>query len=459
MLLSKYTLIIPFPGKKYAYALINALSGSFDLATKEEGEEVLSFKKYGKLPSKEIAEYLLERGYAYSDSAEEDNLAKKKRDEFYATVSEDPTQILFAVTYNCNLACKYCFQKDMDVSGRIAAKETVDKLFAAIKELLPYELTPPFITLFGGEPLINTPEQMDLISYIIEKANEANYGLAVVTNGYHLKEYIPLLKRAKIREIQVTVDGTAEIHDQRRVKKDGSGTYARIMQGVSAAVENKLPVNFRVVLDKENLNDLVKLAEELDKKGWLDLPEHLFKTQIGRNYELFDCYKTPQHLFNQAELWESFVEKASKYPVLKKFHRAELKGLKYLVQSGELALPSFDTCPGCKKEWAFDLHGYIYPCTANVGRKEYSVGSFLDGLKLDDDHVKEWQLRDVTTIDECKKCDVALQCGGGCAVVAKNKTGKLLSPDCRPIKELYQSGFAFYHDEIMKLSEEVDENE
>ncbi|WP_026073654.1 hypothetical protein [Acetivibrio cellulolyticus] len=57
----------------------------------------------------------------------------------------------------------------------------------------------------------------------------------------------------------------------------------------------------------ENIKDIVNLAEFLDKKGWLDLPPELFKTQIGRNYELFDCYAKPQHLMTQVQLWSEFA--------------------------------------------------------------------------------------------------------------------------------------------------------
>lgn len=454
MYLSKHTLVIPFAGKKFSHAIINALTGCFDVANLEEATAINLLKEEGIQPPAILSAYLLERGYAYNDPMQEEKLIKQKKAAFSATVQEDPTQILFALTYNCNLSCTYCFQKDMENKGEIASKESVDKLFEAVKQLLPYELTPPFITLFGGEPLINTPRQREIIEYIIEKANIANYGLAVVTNGYNLEEYITLLKKAFIREIQVTVDGTAELHDKRRIKADGSGTYTKIMQGIALAIDNKIPINFRVVLDKENLQSLISLATELENMGWLDLPETLFKTQIGRNYELFDCYKTPQHLFSQAEMWIDFVELSQEYPILKKFHQAELKGLKYLAQTGELPLPSFDTCPGCKKEWAFDLFGNIYPCTANVGREEYRVGTFIPELSLDERQVAEWQERDVTTIPECRTCDVALQCGGGCAVIAKTKTGKLLAPDCRPIKELYATGFKFYNQEIMNMIEE-----
>ena len=37
-----------------------------------------------------------------------------------------------------------------------------------------------------------------------------------------------------------------------------------------------------------------------------------------------------------------------------------------------------------------------------------------------------------------------MACGGGCGSVAKNRTGDICSPDCRPVKELLELGFAAY---------------
>jgi radical SAM protein with 4Fe4S-binding SPASM domain len=61
-----------------------------------------------------------------------------------------------------------------------------------------------------------------------------------------------------------------------------------------------------------------------------------------------------------------------------------------------------------------------------------------------DNQIYSWQSRDITTIEKCKTCDVALACGGGCASVAKNKFGHPNNPDCRPVKELLSLGAAYY---------------
>ena len=133
-----------------------------------------------------------------------------------------------------------------------------------------------------------------------------------------------------------------------------------------------------------------------------------------------------------------------KFPFIAEFHKPAFSISKFLYEEGKLPDPLFDSCPGTKTEWAFDYTGKIYSCTATVGKKGEELGEFFPLITLNDDLVCEWQNRDVLSIEECGKCELRLACGGGCGSVAKNASGKLNSPDCRPIKELLELGISHY---------------
>jgi uncharacterized protein len=130
----------------------------------------------------------------------------------------------------------------------------------------------------------------------------------------------------------------------------------------------------------------------------------MFKTQIGRNYELFECYVKPQHLMTQVELWAEYAALAKAHPVLYRFHRPDFKGIRHLVDTGDLYLASFDTCPAAKTEWVFDLYGEIYGCTASCGREEYRLGRYWPVVEKNDAAIENWQSRNVTTIEKCRSC-------------------------------------------------------
>lgn len=446
---SKYNLVLENRVRAGEYLLYNPLSGAVDLADASEIralEDIVS----GSEPEREFIEYLRSRGYVFDSKEEEDELIAFKYKEFQEAMAQSPVQLFLIPTYGCNLACTYCFQEGIKKKKALIDSATIEAFFTSVDKKFGSAPVKPFVTLFGGEPLIDTPNHREAIRQIIAGCNERGYELAVVTNGYDLKEYLDLLGQAAIKEIQVTLDGDRETHDARRFTKGREGTFDKILESLSGAVERGFPINLRTVVDKSNLMGLVKLAELLDAKGWLDLPQERFKTQIGRNYELIDA-NCSEGLLSQLELWQNVVKLSENYPLLRKFHQPQFKGMKYLVLTGETSLPSFDTCPACKGEWVYDLYGDIYGCTASCGREEYKLGTFYPAEQLDMKQVEQWTGRNVLQMEECRDCPTSLICGGGCGVVAKEKNGRILSPDCRPIKELLELGMEYYREELLKL--------
>lgn len=438
----------------YAYAILNPITGSFDLMDEREYlqlEEIRAGSRH-RDDNAGFIDYLLERGYLFRSRVEEDRAIRRELVRFQREIANSQVQLLLIPTYNCNLACAYCYQEGIP-GGPLVTREVVDAFFHYAEDLFSGAKVRPYITLFGGEPLINSPRQQEIIGYIVERCTGAGYELAVVTNGYDLVDYAAILSRARIKEIQVTLDGYREVHDQRRMTKGGGGTFDRIIAGLDEVIRRGMPVNLRTVVDRENMPHLVRLAEFAGEKGWLDLGLSRFKTQIGRNYELFVCYARPQYLLSQVELWREYVELSRVFPVLKKFHRPDFKGIRHLVETGKMYPASFDTCPAAKLEWVFDPHGHIYGCTASCGRKEYRLGIFYPDFRLDEQAVSRWQRRSVRTIPGCRDCRYNVICGGGCGVVAANRTGEILAPDCRPVQDLIELGVNYYLDEILALSE------
>jgi uncharacterized protein len=143
-------------------------------------------------------------------------------------------------------------------------------------------------------------------------------------------------------------------------------------------------------------------------------------------------------------MFKDLYDMIRKHSEILEFHKPAFSIAKYLFENGKLPDPLFDACPGCKTEWAFDYTGSIYSCTATVGKKEEKIGTFYPNVWLDESKVEEWEERDILSIEKCKDCSIQLACGGGCASIAKNTCGNLLSPDCRPVKELLELGISLY---------------
>jgi len=420
------------------YFIVNLLSGNADIL--EPGEAIqVSLIREGVQPAMEFSEGLAEKGYLTDDDTEKRQFRKRYFDFINARDKEE-IQLFFILNYSCNFNCTYCYQDEYNNPKPGAGYELTDAFFSYIEK--EFAGRRKYITVFGGEPLLNSPGQKEQIAYLLQKANSAELDVCFVTNGYSLEEYIEVLKTGRIREIQVTIDGTEDVHNKRRLLRGGGRTFDKIVRGVDACLQNKMPVNLRMVIDKENIEDLPGFAQFAIDKGWTASP--LFKTQIGRNYELHHCQSTPDKLFSRISLFEKIFELTKLHPHIAEFYKPAYSVAKYLSQNGSLPDPLFDACPACKTEWAFDYTGKIYSCTATVGKADESLGTFYPEVTRNRELIDQWESRDVTSIPECKECEVQLACGGGCGSVAKNKNGTICSPDCRPVKELLELGFAAY---------------
>ena len=430
MQLSKYNIVSKVKNAE-KWFVVNSLSGQADILDRETFEQLTS--------GDEGNAELIENGYLV-DPLQEKRLFREKYLQFLDNREKDEVQIFFVTNYTCNFDCSYCYQAGYEQLPVTLSKEVIDAFFAYIQS--EFSGRRKYITLFGGEPFLNAPKHKEKITYIIEKAATQNLEIAVVTNGYHLEEYIPVLKKGIIREVQVTLDGTSDTHNGRRFLKGGNPTFERIVRGVDLLIENNISVNLRMVVDRQNIGNLPELAQFAIDKGWTT--SELFKTQLGRNYELHECQANQNKLYSRLELYQDLYKLLKKFPHISEFHKPAFSISKFLFEQGELPAPLFDACTGTKTEWAFDFTGNVFACTATVGKQDESLGTFYPEVRRNTQAVEQWQERDILSIPKCQSCNMNLICGGGCASMAKNYNGTLNSPDCRPVTELLELGVAHY---------------
>jgi uncharacterized protein len=444
--LSRTAFLAPIPDRDLTL-LVQPLTGQAALLSRAAATAVAGLEHGSALPADVSLEDLRAAAFVVERDEEDDALAREARTAFEKEQANTPAQLVLVPSFACNLACTYCYQEPFEPVARgLIAPEALDAFFAYVDQFHASEAPRPYITLFGGEPLVDTPAHRDRVMRILEGARIRGLTVAVVTNGHDVGGYVHLLRHAPIREVQVTIDGPRDVHDRRRPHGSGAATFDRVVRGVDALLDASMPVNLRVVVDRDNLPALPALARVAEERGWLDLPEDRFKTQIGRNYELFGCAPRQRRdeLLGRVELWTEYVRLADREAVLRRFHRPRFHGIGHLAATGELPAPNFDGCPATKKEWAFAPDGGLYGCTATVGHPAHRLGSFYPSVVHDDAAIARWAGRSTSTIPACARCAVAPVCGGGCGALAWRRGGDVLAPDCRPVPELMALGARYY---------------
>ena len=416
------------------YFIVNFLSMQADILPAAMAERFIAGSH---LPEEESE--LAEKGYLVEEAEEEGRFRSAYLD-FVEERDKAEKQLFYVPSYACNFACSYCYQEGYPDHDFAYRPEVIDAFLSYVDR--EFKGDRKYVTIFGGEPLLPGEGPRKTLEHLVEGLSARGLGYAVVTNGYYLDTYIELLGRGGLREVQVTLDGVGKAHDARRPLRGGLPSFDKIVSGVDAALAAGLTVNLRMVLDKDNIEELPRMAAFAKSRGWTANPR--FKTQLGRNYELHYCQADQSRLFDRIGLYEAVYKLVTAHPEILEFHRPAFSVSRFLFDNGEMPTPLFDSCPATKSEWAFDYSGKIFSCTATVGKPGEELGSFYPEVSLRSELVEEWEDRDVTSIPECASCSVRLACGGGCGSVAKNAAGRIKAPDCRPIKGLLEMGMALY---------------
>jgi uncharacterized protein len=200
--------------------------------------------------------------------------AQDARDLLYATVLQinsrlfpSITQVELVHTEGCNLACTYCFEKDM-LGYRKMPSEVAR---AAIDLLFDYSGHEPelHITHFGGEPTLNFAGIRSATDYA--EARGARDGKAVkfdiTTNGFLLNQQ--MLEYFAAHEIMVllSLDGLQPSHDRFRIDKRGRGTFARVLQALTLLKTTQPWIGVKMTVMPQNVARLFEDALGLYQLG------------------------------------------------------------------------------------------------------------------------------------------------------------------------------------------------
>ena len=110
MITAKNNIIVKIKdSKNNEYAILNPVSGSFDLMDEKEYALIKEISD-GRINDKEFTDYLIERGYAHESISDQEKAINKAYEDFNKEILNSQVQLMLVPTYGCNLSCSYCFQ-------------------------------------------------------------------------------------------------------------------------------------------------------------------------------------------------------------------------------------------------------------------------------------------------------------------------------------------------------------
>lgn len=376
-------------------------------------EKLQSGQKNFSEVEKKIIEELEEVGFVVPKSIDEfENL---KNQHYRAKYNQNHMSITLAPTMDCNLACKYCFENRKPGLMSEKVQNSVLKYLASKLN----DSSTLDINWYGGEPLL----ALDMIEKLSERIGEitkdkkCDYKQTMVTNGYLLsEEYAVRLKKMKLDAIQITLDGEKEVHDSRRVLKDGkTGSFEKILQGVKNAINVGLNVTIRVNIDKVNypkMDDFLKCLKE----------NEINKVKVAFGHVLpytSSCEGYTDNCFSKEEYSNIVLD------IQNMMQKAGLKNESVIYPSRKLTY-----CSACNyNSFSIDSDGDMYKCWCEVGDKKESFSNITEYENLEDEdqnnNLLKWINRTPFDDSDCKECRLLPICMGGCPKMGhKDANGK-----------------------------------
>lgn len=326
--------------------------------------------------------------------------------------SKSIKNIIFIVTKDCQLACKYCYLVGKNSNEKMTwdiGKQTIDYI------LNEYSQSKGIILDFiGGEPFLEI-ELIDRIcdyfkveAYKRDLACFNNYRFNVSTNGINynspkVQEFI--CKNKKHVSIGITIDGTKRKHDLNRIWKGTNkerGSYDDVVKNIPLWLEQIPNAETKVTISSADIPYIKESVLHLYSLG-------IHEVNINCVFE--DVWKEGDDILFEEQLIEladAIIDGGYYKDYVCSFFT------EHIGKPMNMQLENQNWC-GAGKMLAVDAEGNFYPCMRFA---KYSLRS-KDALIIGNVHdgIDKNKLRPFLTLDrctqskqECIDCEVASGC-------------------------------------------------
>ena len=427
------------------HLVFNPLSGAVDLCDDADLVQLRTLQRGEPVQLTETeSAHLRERRYLFHSAAEEERLLESAVTTAWSRMQTlQPEAYTVCPTLACNLACAYCFEGDSltDKPQGVMTEQQVDQLFQAIGTLRAQfaargqiSPSPPWIGLFGGEPLL--PSTKRCVAHILRHAADGGFLVGATTNGVNIIRFEDVLREYAdiLTTFQVTLDGPKALHDSRRHRLGGQGTFDEIVQGIDLLLHLGIDVDLRVNVDASNLPALPELVAFLDEREWTKHSGfQLALAPVTDHTGQSGCGSKTSKVLAEMEMAQGVMALMEAHPRLADVcHVGFLRHLDYLVsvlepekhsgRRGTRPGPRYWYCEASTdKQFVFTPEGLIYSCTEAVGKPKHAIGQFAPELTIWQEQASQWMGRTILSHPECRACSISTLCGGGCNFAAKQQ--------------------------------------
>ena len=410
---SKYNILSK--SEKYGYLLFNTMSLAF---IRINEQDIDMWKRLRETPDS----YTNFQNYDFLIKArilvdnQEDDLNVYLADVLKNRYNSSDMALTILPTRGCNFGCIYCYEQDRpNVLMNEQTEKAIVKFVCSNSNLKRLS-----VVWYGGEPLLNFDSMVRLTKMF--KQLNIEYSAKIVSNGYLLtKEKADLMKDLAIRNIQITFDGSEEIHNQRRFLLGGQPTYRKIMDNLKylLSINKEITIDIRTNIDRRNKDDYNKFYQDFKS----EINDKRVTMYPGFVSDLLssECVSPEFNISEGGYKAQFILDIFDKYGIeiksfLPKYRRHSCVASKYFA-------------------FVIGPEGELYKCWRMVGNQKEAIGNVNDG-SFDMVKFSKYLIgADYTLDSKCLQCEFITLCGGGCPLVRmRNKYEKISLNHCCPEK-------------------------
>lgn len=409
---SKYNILSR--SEKYGHLLFNTMSMVFLQIDDKDLPRWLDLRDNpDKVADTPGGDFLLKSRIIVSDDA--DDLNTYLADVLKNRYNSADLALTILPTRGCNFGCIYCYEQDRPM---VNMTEETERAIVGFVKANP-NLRRLSVVWYGGEPLINFPSVRRLSEAFL--AMPIEYSAKMVCNGYLLTPDIAAeIERLKIRNIQITLDGPAEVHNARRPLLGGGPTYDRIIRNLKHLLEVNptVTIDVRSNIDRRNMDLYHRFHDDFRSA----VPDRRVNLYPGFVSDLLsdECVSAEDNISAGGYKAQFALDIFNRYGIEVKAFLPRLRRHSCVAS----------------KYFAFVIgpEGELYKCWRMVGNKEQTLGNVRTGL----DMAKFSRYivgADYTRDPRCLDCKFITLCGGGCPLIRlRNQEEGLALNHCCPEK-------------------------
>ena len=327
---------------------------------------------------------------------------------------KNPT-IILRTTNNCNLACKYCYDKENghhpEASDRMFL-ENINHIVDYIQKIRINTNDATKVILHGGEPLLISATTYNIFfRALTEKIGKI--ALSVQTNGTLLsEEIIELFKKYNV-SIGISLDGSDEFQNANRVYKNNTNSFKKVFETIKLLNNTKTKFGIIMTVTKNNI------GHERDIYNFI-LDNHIycsirpaFPTYNGDNETIMTNQEYENFFKNLFDIWYHDNSKKVRLRQILDIYDEFIKVID--AKKYRCSCSNSKNCFG--NFLSLDINGDVYSCNRTYHLSEFFLGN-LNETSIKDILKKCQELKrdreQYIKKSECINCKLYRFCYGGC---------------------------------------------